>query len=159
MRGTLPAALVTVFLVGCGDDDGGQPTPAEAAELCDDFCTACCDEGDDCRASCQSSSDYRCYSGAALEVYVDCVVDTECNLDDLVDCADRIPLSAAHEAWGENCRDRLADCGRSPDEISDDCNLDDIRFYNSDWAQDARGCFAEDCAAIDACLEASRDSC
>ena len=156
----LAVGWVVAGLVGCGgDDDGGPPSPAEVAALCDDLCGACAPDNEDCGLECQNETDASCYSADALSTYVDCLVDTSCELDDAIDCTDRLSPSAAHERWGEECRDRLAECGRTSDEISNDCDLDEVVFYSSGWAEDARSCFDEDCAAIEACLDASLDSC
>jgi hypothetical protein len=156
MRGLL---VMVVVLAACGgDDDGGPLSPGEAEALCDDFCTECRADVAGCQSDCSAELSESCNNGDAIRVVFECFLDNGCNLDDS-SCDDRVSPTDAHERWAEACRDRLAECGESSDEIASECDLDDVKYYSSGWADDARRCFEEDCAAIEACLEASRDSC
>jgi hypothetical protein len=156
MRGILLLAMVAA----CGGDDDADPlTPGQAEALCDDYCTACDPDSAECRPECEEDATDRCANGDAFRTIVECLEENGCSLDEVGECLGRVMPTAAHERWAEACRDKLAECGETSGEIADQCDLDDVKYFSSVWADQARECFEEECAAIEACLDASRDSC
>jgi len=159
---TTPLALSAFLLLACGGDDGGAGGPLSgpaADDLCGDFCTTC-NTLDNCQTNCVDVATDPCVNGDAIATWLNCITeDGTCNLEELGACANQVDTGSIHDDWGKACRDKLAACGKSSEEISNSCDLDRIKFVSGDTIGDSMSCFDEDCEAIDACLESAFEGC
>jgi len=128
LRVLVPLLLV---LAACGGDDSPSSDPVDQATA-SDYCQQGCEHQHECDATtdvnaCVSSCVDDAVGVFRGDVFVDfatCVNDLPCGTNDDACYAQTCEPIAAHETYEADCRERLAMCDLSAEQIDDTCETD-----------------------------------
>jgi hypothetical protein len=124
-------ALVALALGGCGDEDGSVPveapiSPDEVHRSCEHLCTmwqGCPGKAVSHACSDECAYTLRVFREDAAVIFTECLAAAGCNGNEDT-CILSIPLLPEHVTYAQDCRRRLAECGRDASYISKWCDVE-----------------------------------
>jgi hypothetical protein len=172
-RTKLGLVVPFLFLVACGGGGGGSTGPVDQ-ETAADYCQQGCDR----EAECDPTTDVtQCVSDCVDDVcdliredvfiaVTECTVEAACGADDTC-FVDNCSPTSSHTAYEEHCREALAQCDLSADQLDGTCETtpssgsgtagDDTGFLCGivpSIINELDACFDEpDCVAIANCFD------